>query len=29
MNPNYDVVVKKDLDKLLNANFITLVEEAN
>jgi hypothetical protein len=29
MNPNYVTIVKQDLDKLLNASFITLVEEAN
>jgi hypothetical protein len=29
MNPNYVVVVKQDLDKLLNVGFIVLMEEAN
>jgi hypothetical protein len=29
MNPNYVVIFKKDLDKFLNASFITLVEEAS
>jgi len=28
MNPNYVAVVKQDLDKLLNASFIALMEEA-
>jgi hypothetical protein len=28
MNPNYAIMVKHDLDKLLTARFITLVEEA-
>jgi hypothetical protein len=28
MNPNYVVVVKQDLDKLIAMGFITLVEEA-
>jgi hypothetical protein len=28
MNPNYVAVIKHDLDKLLNAGFIALVEEA-
>jgi hypothetical protein len=28
MNPNYVVVVKHDLDKLLVVGFITLMEEA-
>jgi hypothetical protein len=28
MNPNYTTVAKQDLDKLLVARFITLVEEA-
>jgi len=29
MNPNYAIVVKQELDKLLNVGFITLVEEAS
>ncbi len=29
MNPNYAIVVKQDLDKLLNVGFITLMEEAS
>jgi hypothetical protein len=29
MNPNYATIVKHDLDKHLNASFITLVEEAS
>jgi hypothetical protein len=29
MNPNYVAIVKKNLDNLLNATFITLVEEAS
>ncbi len=29
MNPNYVVIFKQDLDKLLNVGFITLVEEAS
>ncbi len=29
MNPNYVVVVKQDLDKLLNVGFIALMEEVN
>ncbi len=29
MNPNYVVVVKQDLDKLLNLGFIALVEEVS
>jgi len=29
MNPNYLVVIKQDLDKLLSTSFITLVEEAS
>jgi hypothetical protein len=29
MNPNYVLIIKQDLDKLLNACFITPVEEAN
>jgi hypothetical protein len=29
MNPNYVTIIKQDLDKLLNAGFIALVEEAN
>jgi len=29
MNPNYAIVVKQDLDKLLNVGFIDLVEEAS
>jgi hypothetical protein len=28
MNPNYIIVVKQDLDKLLAVGFIVLVEEA-
>jgi hypothetical protein len=28
MNPNYVVVIKQDLDKLLSASFIALMEEA-
>jgi hypothetical protein len=28
MNPNYVVIVKQDLDKLLSASFIVPVEEA-
>jgi hypothetical protein len=29
MNLNYVVIIKQDLDKLLNAGFITPVEEAS
>jgi hypothetical protein len=29
MNPNYVIAVKQDLDKLLSARFIALVEEAS
>jgi hypothetical protein len=29
MNPNYVVIVKQDLDKLLSVGFIALVEEAS
>jgi hypothetical protein len=29
MNPNYVAVVKQDLDKLLSADFIASVEEAD
>ncbi len=29
MNPNYVPIVKHDLDKLLNANFIIPMEEAS
>jgi hypothetical protein len=29
MNPNYDVVVKQDLDKLLSPSFIAQMEEVN
>jgi len=29
MNPNYAIVVKQDLDKLLNVGFIVLVEEVS
>jgi hypothetical protein len=29
MNPNYVALVKQDLDKLLNASFIALMEEVN
>jgi hypothetical protein len=28
MNPNYAMVIKQDLDKLLAAGFIELVEQA-
>jgi hypothetical protein len=28
MNPNYVAIIKQDLDKLLNASFIALMEEA-
>jgi hypothetical protein len=29
VDPNYDVVIKQDLDKLLSVGFIAQVEEAN
>jgi hypothetical protein len=29
MNPNYAIVVKQDLNKLLSVGFIALVEKAN
>jgi hypothetical protein len=29
MNPNYDAIVKQNLNKLLNVAFIGLVEEAS
>jgi hypothetical protein len=29
MNPNYAIVIKQDLDKLISAGFIVPVEEAS
>jgi hypothetical protein len=29
MNPNYAIVIKQDLDKLLNVGFIILMEETS